>query len=96
MGEGGDLQAALAVYQLPGPTRPLTLTPSPHRSQLTPSAIHHQEQDEAQALKPPVNGGHPPCLPAPTPTIAHKRHDVNSSIADLKGLFGRSVRKPRR
>jgi hypothetical protein len=27
----------------------LPLTPSPHRSQLTPSVIEHQEQDEAQA-----------------------------------------------
>ena len=49
MGEGGDLQAALAVYQLPGPTRPLPLTPSPDRRQLTPGVIQHQEQDETQA-----------------------------------------------
>jgi len=40
-----------AVYLLP-PQRLrtiLTLTPSPHRRQLTSVITHHQEQDEAQA-----------------------------------------------
>ena len=46
-----------------GPLGPHTppLTPSPHRSQLTPVATHHQEQDEAQARIQPStthNGGY--------------------------------------
>ena len=42
---------AVSIYLLlPQPLRTtLPLTPSPDRSQFTPVATHHQEQDEAQA-----------------------------------------------
>ncbi len=47
--KGGELNSPKRRTGVYGTTPHEIFTPSPHRSQLTPAVIAHQEQDEAQA-----------------------------------------------